>query len=181
MNILLFGISNVGKTTIGRIMAKKLNYDFYDLDDEVKSYYGYSDINEFIDKNSYRIERDKKRGYILEYLCRKEGNKVIAVAPIYYTKSYSTRLKKIPEVVVKIEIQDTPENIYKRLVFADDNDQAYTDYEYKERHKKEYLKAIKKEITRNKAAFSRIENKINIAGKDANKAADYIISAMHFD
>ena len=36
MNIMLFGISNVGKTTIGRIVADKLGYDFYDLDEEIK-------------------------------------------------------------------------------------------------------------------------------------------------
>ena len=32
MKILLFGVSNVGKTTAGRILADKLEYDFYDLD-----------------------------------------------------------------------------------------------------------------------------------------------------
>ena len=36
MNILVFDVSNVGKTTIGRILAGKLGYDFYDLDEEVK-------------------------------------------------------------------------------------------------------------------------------------------------
>lgn len=37
MNILLFGISNVGKTSAGKLLAQKLGYDFYDLDEEVKS------------------------------------------------------------------------------------------------------------------------------------------------
>lgn len=32
MIILLFGVSNVGKTTIGEVLSNKLNYEFYDLD-----------------------------------------------------------------------------------------------------------------------------------------------------
>lgn len=179
MNILLFGVSNVGKTTIGKIMAKKLNYAFYDIDDEVKKYYGYKNINEFIKDNSYVVERDQKRSYMIELLAKKDENKVIAVPPIYYTRYYSICLNKIPEAVIKIEIQDTPENIFRRLIFTDENDQEYFDDEYKKRHEKEYLKAIKKDITGYKAAFSKIENKMVISGKDAESAADYIISTMH--
>lgn len=37
---LLFGVSNVGKTTVGRILANKLRVDFYDVDEEIKKYYG---------------------------------------------------------------------------------------------------------------------------------------------
>ena len=48
MNILLFGISNVGKTTIGRIIAEKLGYDFYDLDEEIKKRYEMT-LQEFVD------------------------------------------------------------------------------------------------------------------------------------
>lgn len=36
MKILLFGISNVGKSTIGKIIADIIDYDFFDLDEEVK-------------------------------------------------------------------------------------------------------------------------------------------------
>lgn len=179
MNILLFGVSNVGKTTIGKIMAEKLNYVFYDIDDEVKKYYGYRNINEFIKENSYVAERDQKRSYMIELLTKKEENKVIAVPPIYYTRYYSIRLSKIPEAVIKIEIQDTPENIFSRLIFTDENDQKYFDDEYKKQHEKEYIKTIKKDITGYKAAFSKIENKIDISGRNAESAADYIISSMH--
>lgn len=127
------------------------------------------------------VERDQKRSYMIELLTRKEGNKVIAVPPIYYTRYYSIRLKKIPEAVTKIEIQDTPENIYKRLIFTDENDQEYIDDEYKKQHEKEYMKSIKNDISGYKAAFSKIEHKIDISGKDAEEAADYIISIMHFN
>ena len=35
--ILLFGVSNVGKTTTGRLLADQLNAKFYDLDEEIKT------------------------------------------------------------------------------------------------------------------------------------------------
>ena len=38
--ILLFGVSNVGKTTTGRLLADQLNAKFYDLDEEIKTAYG---------------------------------------------------------------------------------------------------------------------------------------------
>ena len=36
MNILLFGVTNVGKTTTGQIMADILEIEFYDVDEEIK-------------------------------------------------------------------------------------------------------------------------------------------------
>lgn len=180
MNILLFGVSNVGKTSIGKRMAEKLNYDFYDIDDEVKQYYGYKNINEFIRNNRYVAERDQKRGYIIGLVAQKEGKKVVAVPPIYYTRYYTNNLKKVTAEVIKIEIQDTPENIFDRLTFADDNDQPYRDDEYKNAHRMHYIKQIKQDISGYKAAFAKIENKIDIAGRNEEEAADYIISKMNF-
>jgi len=36
MVIMLFGISNVGKSVMGEKLAEKLNYSFLDLDEEIK-------------------------------------------------------------------------------------------------------------------------------------------------
>ncbi|MFV0341973.1 MAG: shikimate kinase, partial [Anaerocolumna sp.] len=36
MKILLFGVSNVGKSITGELLAHRLGYDFYDLDEEIK-------------------------------------------------------------------------------------------------------------------------------------------------
>ena len=44
MIILLFGISNVGKTTVGKLLAKRLNYQFYDMDEEICKYYHTTNI-----------------------------------------------------------------------------------------------------------------------------------------
>ena len=55
MTIYLFGVSNVGKTTTGELLAEKLGYVFYDLDDEVKRYYDMT-LEEFV--NTGRLEKD---------------------------------------------------------------------------------------------------------------------------
>jgi shikimate kinase len=39
MIIYLTGISCVGKTTIGKMLAEKMEYSFFDVDEEVERYY----------------------------------------------------------------------------------------------------------------------------------------------
>lgn len=37
MKIMLFGVTNVGKSTVGELLAEKMNFSFYDLDEEIKN------------------------------------------------------------------------------------------------------------------------------------------------
>ena len=39
MKVLLFGVSCVGKSTLGKLIADKLNISYFDLDDEIKAKY----------------------------------------------------------------------------------------------------------------------------------------------
>ena len=175
MNILIFGISNVGKTTIGKKIAEKLQYEFVDIDDEIKKYYGYQSILEFVCSNPYQVYRDQKRGYMIELQIRQPGNRVIAVPPLYYTRYYTAYLNRAVSEVVRIELIDSPENIFERLIFTDDNDNEYTDNDYKMSHRDYYIKEIKKEMTAFKAAFSKIENKVYIDGLNVEEAANLVI------
>lgn len=173
MNILLFGVSNIGKTTIGEIVADKLGYDFYDLDEVIKRTYKVS-MQGFIDKYWLRITRDEIRGELLGEIIRSDGDKVVAVSPMYYSKYFSRYLKK--GEAFGIELQETPENIFERLIFTDENDQLYDDcVEYREAHKKYYLKEIKKDRTFFKKSFSKIENKFMMNNDSPEVAAERLI------
>ena len=143
MKILLFGITNVGKTTIGKLLSEKLNYDFDDLDDEIKRRYG--KIDNFLSKYPYDYARHRKRGEILkEVIDKYEDNVVIAVSPIYYEEFLVEVLNE--NNVLAIEIQDEPENVLKRLVYADENDNVFPIQMNTEKEKQYYLNDIKADI-----------------------------------
>ena len=175
MNVMLFGLSNVGKTTVGRILAEKLGYNFYDLDEEVRKSYRMTN-QEFIDTYWLRNERDRRRGLLIGEILDRYGNKVIAVTPMYYSSFFSKYLKKRDDII-GIELQDTPENIFNRLIFTDENDQVYEDsVEYREKHKAYYLKDIKKDITYYKKSFEKVENKFQINNDPPEVVADRLIT-----
>lgn len=166
--ILLFGISNVGKTTVGELLSKKMKYTFFDLDEEIKKYYN-TTLEEF--QKLFPYENAQKKGAVIKNIILKNNkNIIIAVSPIYYSVNFNYLLKK--ENVLAIELQDTPNNIFDRLLFSDENDNVYFDDEYKNENKSHYIKEIKKDITYYKRAFSKIEFKYFINGKTAKEVSD---------
>ena len=158
MTILLFGVSNVGKTTIGEKLAHRLGYLFCDLDEEVKKYYD-TTLEDFV-KLGILNERDKKRGIIIGKIMENSLDKVVAISPIYYSSNFNKYISW--NDVLAIELQDLPENIFQKLVFSNENDEIYKDDEYKNLHKKHYISEIKKDITCYKRSFSKVENKFHV-------------------
>ena len=142
MKILLFGVSNVGKTTIGKLLAERIGYKFYDLDEEVKASLGMT-LEEFVNTGDLRW-RDQKRGSIIKKIIRLEEDLVFAITPISYTENFRTRINR--DDILAIELYDTPENIFSRLVFSDENDVVYTDNHYKNEHKEDYLRDIQADL-----------------------------------
>lgn len=175
MTILLFGVSNVGKSTVGELLAHKLNFDFYDLDDEIKKKYRTS-LEKFVSTGSLQ-ERDKKRCRLLRTIVKRPENKVIAVTPLSYAGGIVPIINS--SEVISIELTDTPENIFARLVFSDENDIIYQDDDYKNKHKDHYLKEIQEDLAWYGSVYQNILNKFFINGKTPTEVTDKIVQLYH--
>lgn len=175
MKILLFGISNVGKSTIGKTLSEKLHYAYDDTDDEIKR--RYTKIDTFKEKFPDDYYRHKKREEILLDIINKyDDNVVIAVSPIFYEELLVSVL--VQSNVIAIELQDEPENILKRLVYTDKDDNVYPLLIKTKKEIKYYLKEIKADIQYYKKVYKKIENKFNMEGETpqevTNKLIEYI-------
>lgn len=173
MKILLFGVSNVGKTMTGKLLAERLGFKFYDLDEELKSYLGMT-LEEFVHTSDLRW-RDQKRGSIIKKIIRLEEDIVFAITPISYTGNFKTRI--IADDILLIELYDTAENIFSRLVFSDEDDNVYIDDDYKEEHKDYYLKEIQADLDWYGRIYAEIgiQNRIFINNDLPEKVVDRII------
>lgn len=176
MIILLFGISNVGKTSIARVIAEKYGYKFFDLDDSIKKAYG--TIDNFQDEFPYHFERNRKHGEFLEELIttNKDTNAVISVTPIYFADNFNYLLDL--DYVYAFEIQDSVKNIFDRLVFADENDVVYKDDEYKNKYKAHYLREIEEDIKAFRPSFEKIKHKIRLHGKTPEEGAKMVMNRL---
>ena len=142
MKICLFGVSNVGKTTVGKLLAERLDIKFVDLDEEVKNRLKMS-LEEFVNTENLRW-RDQKRGSIIKKIIKMEEDVVFAISPISYIENFKTSV--ISDDNLLIELYDTPENIVSRLIFSDENDEIYTDDNYKNANKDYYMKDIQADL-----------------------------------
>lgn len=174
--VLLVGVANVGKTTTGKILADKLGYDFFDLDQEVKNHYGVT-LDEFARQHPFPYDRQKLKAEVLKNLvhgCRRDA--VVAVTPLGYARFYNGLIKE--DGVTCIELCDSAEHIFERLVFCDENDVPYRDEAYASEHKDHYLREIRKDITFFRKVFSKVELKCDIDNRDPNEVAEELVELL---
>ena len=173
MIIALFGVTCVGKTTVGKILAEKLGWEFYDLDFEIRSFYN-DTLTNIYDACFNRYETDTKKGAALAATLEKCGdNAIIAMSPIYYTFAYKTLFKK--NNVFSIVLQDSPVNIAYRLIYTDDND---VEIGNPDPDLKRDISDMKYFISMYKKAFARIKCHYHIDGKSAEESASEIKSQI---
>lgn len=173
INILLFGVSCVGKTTVGKLLADKLGWLFFDVDDGIVKHCGCS-IGEFVDTFTCVERNDVRRSLVLEYLDKCPGNKVIAISSMHFRSSFEDIIAR--EDVVAIYLKDKPTNIFNRLIFTGNNDQLMDDSEeYKQSHKAYYLREIREDIKFFDKVYQIIPNTCNIDGRTAEKVVEEIV------
>ena len=175
MIILLFGISNVGKTTVGRILSEKLKYKFYDLDQVIRDKFKITQ-QKFVETGTIR-QRDEIRGKIIGEIIQSEINCVISISPMSNPEFFSEYIKM--QNVISIELKDSAENIFQRLVFSDENDVIYRDDLYKNAHKDYYMNDIEEDIAWYGYIYEIIENKFFMNNMSPEIVAEKLISTFN--
>ena len=164
MKLLIWGISNVGKTTIGKKLAQKINYKFYDIDDEIIKIYGSIDLfQEEFPNDEDRF--DIKELIMLNIIENGEKNFIMAVSPIFSKIIVEELLMTNTE---SIEIIDTPEAIYDRLIIEGEDA-----LEYKEKHKEYYMREIKWDQVASYNEFKNI-SKVDISNQNIKEATQTV-------
>jgi len=176
MIIALFGVTCVGKTTIGRILGEELGYDFYDLDEETKLFFN-DTITNIQDSCFNQHAYDGKLIEVLKTILRKcSRDSIIAVSPIYYTAKYRCPFQE--HNVFSIELRDLPENIARRVIYTDDDDNLIENQKIDYEHE---VRETKRSISYYKKAHEKIKNKYFIDGKTAQEAAMEIVEMINSD
>lgn len=119
----------------------------------------------------YSYERHKQKGKILSDLIKgNTENIIVAICPIYYARFFNPLIDL--KQVIAIELQDSEEHIFQRMIFSDENDNVYEEDEYKEQHKEYYIKDIHEDIVYTKRIFKKIKNKYFINNQSVDKVVD---------
>ena len=168
MRLLLWGISNVGKTTIGKELSKMMNCRFYDIDDVIIDEYGSIDkFQELFPDDDERFE--EKMEMMLNIIDSDTNDFIMAVSPIF---SPAVVERILETNTSSIEIVDTPEAIYDRLIIEGE------DYlEYKEENKEYYMWEIKWDQTASYKEFKNIP-KVHIDNQSIEEAVKTVYNYL---
>ena len=176
MRIFLTGVSCVGKTTIGKKIGKLLSVNFFDLDNEIESFFKTSIErlqNRFLTMHSFRNEAAKALVHLLN---RPESQDcVIALPPSGLMGGYLRAIKKANGT--STVITDKPENILERIRFYD-IDSNPIEKKLTPKEKKFYLREIRKDITYFRTSYQRANLQVDISGLNADQAARRVKEAI---
>ena len=180
MIIYFVGISCVGKTTIGRMLAEKINYSFFDLDEEIEKYYQ-KPIERIQDEcltmNGYR----EKGSVVLDKLFSETIDSVISGTPSGLKYSYLQVYKRHKgKELFSICLNDSFDNILDRLTFYDKDSNPITE-RLDVALKKRYLKEIRADFNYFKNSYKRADFQINIENAQLENIPDLIIEKIGVD
>jgi len=173
-------MSCVGKTTIGKMLAEKLGYSFFDLDEEIQNYYE-KPIERIQDEcltmNGYR----EKASIVLDKLFSNNVDSVISGTPSGLKFSYLKVYKRHKDKqLFSICLNDSFENVLGRLTFYDKDSNPITE-RLDESKKKRYLKEIKADYNYFKDSYGRADFQISINNVRLEKNSGMIIKEIRLN
>lgn len=115
--IYLVGYMGAGKTTIGRLLADKLNWRFVDLDDAFAQIHGYTTA-EYIRTFGLEAFR-KKEKYVVEDLADQIPFEKVIYATGGGYPCWEDNMDCLLELGTSIYIRWKPEHLAKRLILTD--------------------------------------------------------------
>lgn len=172
MRILLTGISCVGKSTVGTKLAALLGCQFFDLDDEIESFFStpIERLQEkFLTIYSFRQEASKALKNLLDQESTQDS--VIALPPSGLMGHYWKEVKK--SNVTTIVLIDDAINILNRITFYD-KDSNPIKKNLSEEEKLYYLKEIKKDITYFNRTYKKADIRIDISELNPDQASSKV-------
>ncbi len=174
--VLFFGSSNIGKSVTGERLAKRLSWDFEDIDDRLRTDYHIRPAA-FI-KNYSRPQRDEIRTNLvrerIEQARKEQKPVVIAVPPITYMHGMDEILKA--DDVFAADLIDREENIFDRLVFTDDEDRLLPDAdEYKMKHRTYYMHEIREDQKFFHEIYEEVMPTLDMDGRNPEQVVDYFL------
>ncbi|SNR81921.1 shikimate kinase [Desulfurobacterium atlanticum] len=110
MRIALIGFMGCGKTTIGKLLAERLNYKFIDTDSEIEKKTGLT-IPEIFKKHGEKFFREKEREVLIDIL--KEDNIVIATGG--GLPAYKDNMEVLNENALTIYLDTDFETLWNRI------------------------------------------------------------------
>ncbi len=179
MIIYIVGMSCVGKSTVGRMLAEKLGFTFFDLDQEVEKYYQ-KPIERIQDETFTMNEFRRKASIVLDVLFAKNIDSVIAGTPAGLKFAYLGVYKKykMSSDLYSIHLLDTCENVLERLTFFD-KDSKPDLRPMSDRERAWQLKELRADYAYFKSSLNRADLEINIENIQLEDIPEMIITALN--
>ena len=175
--VLFFGSSNIGKSVTGERLAKRLFWEYEDIDERLRTDYHIRPAA-FI-RNYSRPQRDEIRTKLvrerIEQARKEQKPVVIAVPPITYMHGMDEILKA--DDVFAADLIDREENIFDRLVFTDDDDRPLPDADaYKMKHRTYYMHEIREDQKFFHEIYEEVMPTFDMDGRNPEQVVDYFLT-----
>lgn len=172
MLVFLCGVSCVGKTTVGRLLAEQMGYKFIDLDSEVEAYY--QKPISFLQKEfgTREVYRGKVLEVLKDVLQKNSDNFVLALPPSGLMHTFWRVIKTVNPVV--IVLTDRAKNILERIDFYDDYSRPMEKKELSNREKAYYLRDIRLDMEYFGRFYAKADYRVNVVGDKADAVVNKV-------